>query len=171
MATPTPSPDQGLLGLIDQSPTLSAIVGGLVVVAIVALLSRVPKLKPIYKSVGRAVARFLKWVWSWRINGRVKRDSLVQQGYDKRDAEVKAERARSPRPSWRISTDTPFGEDVYFLNNSGWRVSDVRLDADPKFFTFDGRHSSPERSGITTRVARLGGSSGASRRTRAAVRV
>lgn len=134
----TPLPDPGLLGLIDQSPTLSAIVGGLVVVAIVALLSRVPKFKPAYKSAGRSIARFFKWVWSWRINGKVKRDSLVQQGYDKRDAEVKAERARSPRPSWRISTDTPFGEDVYFLNNSGWRVSDVRFDADPGFFTFDG---------------------------------
>lgn len=138
MATPTPTPEPGLLGLIDRSPTLSAIVGGLVVVAIVAMLSRVPKLKPTYEAVGRAVARFFKWVWSWRVNGKVKRDSLVQQGYDKRDAEVKAERARSPRPSWRISTDTPFGDDVYFLNNSGWRVSDVRLDADPEFFTFDG---------------------------------
>ena len=58
MATPTPSPEPGLLRLIDQSPTLSAIVGGLVVVAIVALLSRVPKLKPIYKAVGRGIARF-----------------------------------------------------------------------------------------------------------------
>ena len=134
----TPTPDPGLLGLIDQSPTLSAIVGGLVVVALVALLSRVPKFKPAYKTAGRGIARLFKWVWSWRINGKVKRDLLVQQGYDKRDAEVKAERARSPRPSWRISTDTPLGEDVYFLNNSGWRVSDVCLDADPGFFTFDG---------------------------------
>ncbi len=133
-----PIPDPSLLGLIDQSPTLSAIVAGLAVVLIVALLARVPRLTPFYKTAGRGIARFFRSVSSWRINGRETRDALAQQGYDKRDAEVKAERARSPRPSWRISSDTLFGENVYFLNNSGWQVSDVRLDADPEYFIFDG---------------------------------
>lgn len=138
-AVSTPPPiEPGLLGWIDQSPTLATVLGGLILAAILYGLSFVPKFKPAYKVIAQGIALFFKWVWSWRVNGKVKRDSLVQQGYDKRDAEVKAERARSPRPSWRISTDTPFGEDVYFLNNSGWRVSDVRLDADPEFFTFDG---------------------------------
>lgn len=138
MVPTTPLPNPGLLGIIDQSPTLATIVGGLILAGILYGLSFVNKLKPAYKATGRALVRFFKWIWTLRVNGKVKRESLIQKGYEKRDAEVKAERARSPRPSWRVSTDTPFGEDVYFLHNSGWQVSDVRLDADPDFFTFDG---------------------------------
>jgi hypothetical protein len=66
------------------------------------------------------------------------RKALVAEGYKQRDNEVQAERTRSPRPSWRISKDGPPGSDIYFLNNSGWRVHDVRLTADPELFEFDG---------------------------------
>lgn len=133
MSTPPPV-EPSLIGWIDQSPTLATIVGGLVLAGILYGLSFVPKLKPAYRVVGRGIARFFKWIWSWRVNGKVKRDALVQQGYDKRDAEVLSERAMSPRPSWLLKEQK---EGLYYLTNMGWAVSDVELEVDPEYFTFE----------------------------------
>jgi hypothetical protein len=133
VSTPPPV-EPGLLGWVDQSPTLATIVGGLVVAAILYWLSFVPKLKPVYKGIGKGVARFFERVWSLRLNGKAKRDALVQEGYDKRDAEVRSERATSPRPAWLLKEQK---EGLYGLTNMGWAVSDVELDVDPELFTFE----------------------------------
>ena len=133
MPTPTPIPPD-LFGWIDQSPTLATIVGGLILAAILYGLSFVPKLKPVYEVIGQGIARFFKWVQSWRVNGKVKRDSLVQQGYDKRGAEVQAERSHSLRPAWRV--DNREGDDICQLHNSGYVVSDVAISAEPELFVF-----------------------------------
>ena len=82
MTTLPPSPDPGLLGLIDQSPTLATIVGGLIVAGILYGLSFVPRLKLAYKVVGLGAERILGWILGLRVNGTVKRDLLVQAGYD-----------------------------------------------------------------------------------------
>lgn len=76
MATPTPTPEPGLLGLIDQSPTLYGIVGGLAVVAVVALLSRAPKLKPITKPSGELSHGLLDAREVWEC-GDLRKCSLV----------------------------------------------------------------------------------------------
>lgn len=95
MSTPA---DPGPFSLIEHSPALSAFIAGIAVVLVVALSSRIPKVAPHYARAEAGITRFFKWVWSWRLSGKVKRESIAQRGYDKRDAEVKAERARSPRP-------------------------------------------------------------------------
>lgn len=130
--------DPGLLGVIDRSPTLATIVGGLVVMAIVALLSRVPKLKPIYSAVGRNITRIFKWLVSLRVNGAVKRASLRKAGYDERHSEVVAERAVVAEPSWKVDARDGLGErNLHWLENYGYEVFDVRLTCDPTYFLLE----------------------------------
>ncbi|MBS3182398.1 hypothetical protein [Leucobacter manosquensis] len=66
------------------------------------------------------------------------RAALVKEGYSKRDAEVKQQRERSPRPSWMVTEKPEWGdaEDVHFLHNTGYSVRDVLLKADPAYFVF-----------------------------------
>ena len=138
---PTPASGSGVLGFIDQSPTLSAIVGGLVVVALVALvalLSRVPRLKPIYTAAGRGITRFFRWLASLRVNGAVRRASIKNAGYDERDSEIVAERAVVAQPSWKVDARDGLGErNLHWLENYGYEVFDVGLACDAEFFLLD----------------------------------
>lgn len=66
-----------------------------------------------------------------RVTSRRQRAQFVRVGYERRDAEVQAERKVEKRPVWRIDARERLGTTgVYFLENSGYGVFDVSLSCD-----------------------------------------
>lgn len=87
------------------------------------------------KATWGPLRRFLGWIASKSMTSG-QRDRIVQEGYERRTAEIIAERAREQRPAWGIAPrDDSFGDEALFwLENHGWTVWDVTLSADPNYF-------------------------------------
>lgn len=134
MPSPLPTPPSGLFDAIDQSPLLAGILATVIGGLVLALLYRIPKLKPLFAAVGGAVKRAAIWVIGIRPTTRDGREALRLAGYDQRDDEVKKERAHSPRPNWRVSHRN--GDDFIYVHNSGYPVKDVVVHADESLFIF-----------------------------------
>lgn len=133
--TSTPEQPESIFALFDWSPTLSAIVAGLVVVGIATWI---PKSRPYVVASCKAIVRAVKWTLNLRVISKKSRNLLFQSGYDTRDSEIVEERRRSAWPSWSVSTKSEFGDDCYVLYNHGWAVTDVSLEVDPALFVLEG---------------------------------
>ena len=145
MPEPTPPADLSVLGFVDQSPLLATVIGGVIVFIIAAILTRIPKLKPYFHKGWARITQFLKWVFELRISTGAKRDAMEIAGYERRNQEVVRERSRSMRPHWRVSNPH---DDIFYLHNSGYAVSDVMVWANPEFFVFDGGASHAFLGGV-----------------------
>ena len=94
-------------------------------------------------------ARNLIWGWvpgaaNWIVNLRITtkngRTALDRAAYERRSAEVEAERTKALEPTWRIDARDKLGsgQDFYWLENYGYEVYDVSLVSDPAYFRTEG---------------------------------
>jgi hypothetical protein len=82
---------------------------------------------------------FASWTRGLGLLTNQRRADLIARGYDTRDEEVRAERRRSQPPAWHVDAKGIFNEDgrVFWLNNRGHLVRDVRLLTDAQYFLLD----------------------------------
>lgn len=79
--------------------------------------------------------RTWRWTSGLRVTTLETRAALEQTGYDRRSREVEAERRVARRPAWRVEARDRLGyTGIYFLENSGYGVSDVTLSCDSDLF-------------------------------------
>lgn len=104
----------------------------LILVALIAIVIAATLISRKWR--GAIWAQAFGWLFGHKWLSMSNQGKLVAEGYEKRDAEVASERARSLRPTWRV--DSREADDIYYLHNYGYGVSDVVIKADPEFFEF-----------------------------------
>lgn len=82
---------------------------------------------------------FGKWASGLGFLTNRRRSAIFKSGYAKRNDEVAAERRRSLAPSWHVDVKSHFNDEgrLFWLNNRGHVVTDVRLAVDAEYFQLD----------------------------------
>jgi hypothetical protein len=108
------------------------VAAGVVVTAAIPALRRV---------IWRRIIRGIQWFVGLRVLSRAARAHLDQAAFDRRSAEVEAQRTQVRQPKWRLDSRDKFSGDssLYWLENWGGGVaSNVGIVADPACFKFEG---------------------------------
>jgi hypothetical protein len=145
--SPSPSPSSGGGTEVDVGSLLLTgialpVVAALIVALILWIVGRASRRHPF-----RAIARAVRGAWRW---GRGLKPLVTSarwhlqfdRGFAARSAEVAAERATVPQPSWAIHLASSIGSGSdaflpYTLMNWGYAVRDVRLSAPADSFIFE----------------------------------
>jgi len=114
--------------------TLLAVLVGLVILVALAVSVASRKWR------NRVWRQPFEWAKGLRVTTRAERERIEVQGYERRSAEVRAERDVAPRPAWRVDPrDRLWGQQtLHWLENYGYQVFDVAVTCDPEVFKLDG---------------------------------
>jgi hypothetical protein len=121
---------------------IDPIVVGVVVLLIGFIATRVYKAvrkRSVWPPIGRGLRRAVMWLINSRPVTERAAKKREQAGYERRNEVIERARASARQPTLRITRRDDLGEvNLMWLENAGYPVNDVRIDANPMYFTPEG---------------------------------